>query len=122
MNNVVLQDLLLRLLEGGYRSKDKELRNAICILLSFASRQESLPMPLSRHHSTGPFSFSNWNAYTRFIPLLGHCDQRTAFSLLLGRWWYRCPPTHAFFRSTGLLNLLIAYGTVAEVSDAFALA
>lgn len=47
MNNIVLQDLLLRLLEGGYRSKDKELRNAICILLSFASRQDPLPMPLS---------------------------------------------------------------------------
>lgn len=34
----VLKDLLLRLLEGGYRSRDKELRNAVVILLSFITR------------------------------------------------------------------------------------
>lgn len=34
----VLKDLLLRLLEAGYRSRDKELRNAVLVLLSFVSR------------------------------------------------------------------------------------
>jgi hypothetical protein len=35
---VVLKDLLIRLLETGYRSKDKELRNAVLIVMSFLSR------------------------------------------------------------------------------------
>jgi hypothetical protein len=40
----VLKDLLLRLLEAGYRSRDKELRNAVLVLLSFVSRSvEALP-------------------------------------------------------------------------------
>ena len=34
----VLKDLSLHLLEGGYRSVDKELRNAVMIILSFVSR------------------------------------------------------------------------------------